>query len=246
MSRCPKNKMFSRLQEKMPRHLPAREIFLRQGRHIAALSADAKSQKMPPGLVFPGEQGLTQNSNASHDNHQYHHDYEIYVKSFCDNNHHIDHDDLKRPPPCVFKIKSTHPEKIIKPIDDDYTIPNSDFQFKKYRNIQDKLRYHHQLYDNFMKDKINPTKKIVTPFTNMPSQQNNGGDLQFHNLDHSKQTSTLDHWREYYPIPKKQTSTLFYSSSQLSSLIAESFASSEQRPAASSFQHYDAFQIPHQ
>ena len=54
----------------------------------------------------------------------------------------------------------------------------------------------------------------------------------------------MDEWRPYYPIPQNHTTTFFYSSSDLSTLLAQSFSSTTKYSKSSSLRNDDAFDIP--
>merc|ERR1712012_529648 len=112
------------------------------------LYGDAKNV---PGkeLVSPSQQNLALSQALRNHHHlQNNHEHDIIVKGPC----HHDHGSMHYQPPCVYKIKHGPSKQSLSQIKNDPTLFMSDFDFKKYQNSHDRLKYPHKLYDDFLKD----------------------------------------------------------------------------------------------
>ena len=94
------------------------------------------------GLVSPSPQNLALSQAIRNHHHlQNDHEHDIIVKRPC----HHDHGSMHYQPPCVYKIKHGPSKQSLSQSKNDPTIFMSDFDFKKYQNSHDRLRYPHQL-----------------------------------------------------------------------------------------------------
>ena len=177
-----------------------REVLFRDAQNVP----DANMHDISKGLVSLPRQNLAL-SQAIRDHHhlQNDHDHDVFVKGLC----HLIHNSMKIQPPCVYRIKRGHSQQSLSHNKNGPTLFMSDFEFKKYQHCQDRLKYPHQLYDDFLKDGINPTKLFIKPFSQTPSHQKHNEHQSL--PSNTKPSSILDDWRQYYPIPQNQTSTFF-------------------------------------
>ena len=189
------------------------------------------SPKNPPGIATLKESTFSKSfSQFSHSPTDSHNTELAIVKNPCFQTH-ADHF------PCVFTLTSSQSRSTLLPLsssyDEELSFSNTNFNFHKFRKKIDMTHKLPPLYQRLAKRNIHPAQVFIRPFSatkiNVSQKLNELPEIP--KRDHYSQITSAEFpvfepWEAYYPKAALSTSpisSIFLSSSQVTSLLQDSF-----------------------